>query len=148
SVPPGDEKDIPAAALASKKNYQPTMDDDQKRHIIRSYYACTTYMDDMVGRVFETMDKLKLWDNTIVVFIGDHGWHFGEHNWWAKASLFEESCNAPLIFYVPGAKPGVGKRTVEFVDIYPTFAELCGLGSVAGLEGTSLRPLLNDPNLA
>jgi iduronate 2-sulfatase len=146
-VPPGDEKDIPPAALASRKNYQPDMTLDEKKHIIRSYYACTTYMDDMVGRVFATMEKEHLWDNTIVIFIGDHGWHFGEHNWWAKASLFEESCNAPLIIYAPGMKPAVSAKIVEFLDIYPTIADLCSLPPPPQHEGTSLAPLLKNPTL-
>src|SRR5262249_36531885 len=93
-VPPGDEKDIPAAALQSRRNYQPDMPPDQQRDIIAAYYACVSYVDDRIGRVFAAMDRLKLWDDTIVVYIGDHGWNFGEHHWWAKASLFEESCRA------------------------------------------------------
>jgi len=146
-VPAEDEKDIPPAALASKKNYQPDMPVDRKKRIIRSYMACTTYMDDMVGRVFATMDRLHLWDNTIVVFIGDHGWNWGEHNWWAKASLFEESCNAPLLVYVPGM---AGDRScsliVEYVDLYPTFVELCALPAPQQGEGRSLVSLLRDPD--
>src|ERR1051326_8020009 len=105
-VPPGDEKDIPPAALQSQRNYQATMSEQRKRDIIAAYYACVSYVDDRIGQVFATMDRLKLWDNTIVVFIGDHGWNFGEHNWWAKASLFEESCRAPLIVAAPGVKGG------------------------------------------
>ncbi len=146
-VPPGDEKDIPPAALASKKNYQPDMPEEQKKKIIRAYMACVTYFDSELGHVLDAMDKNNLWDNTVVVFIGDHGWNFGEHNWWAKASLFEESCKAPLMISAPGAKPGHTAHVVEFLDIYPTVAELCALTAPPQSEGKSLAPLLQDPNM-
>jgi uncharacterized sulfatase len=145
-VPPHDEDDIPKAALASKRNYQPEMPDQTKREIIASYLACVTYMDAQVGRVLAALDHLKLSDNTIVVFIGDHGWHFGEHNWWAKASLFEESARPPLIVAGPQVKSGqVCPRVVEYLDIYPTLAEVCGLPKPPQGEGKSFAPLLKNP---
>lgn len=144
-VPADDERDIPQAALASKKNYQPDMPTKTKQEIIASYYACTTYFDAEVGEVMKTMDRLNLWDKTIVVMIGDHGWHFGEHNWWAKASLFEESCHAPMMIASPGVKPGVSPRVVEFLDIAPTITSLCGLAPLPQHQGKRITPLLNDP---
>jgi uncharacterized sulfatase len=144
-VPPGDEKDIPPAALASQRNYQPAMSDERKRDIIAAYYACVSYVDDRIGQVTTAMDHLKLWDNTVVVYIGDHGWHFGEHNWWAKASLFEESCRAPLIVASPGVKSQSScPRVVEFLDIASTLVELCGLPAMPQGQGKSFAPLLSD----
>jgi uncharacterized sulfatase len=102
-------------------------------------------MDAQVGRVLDTIDRLNLWENTIVIFIGDHGYHLGEREWWNKNTLFERSCRAPLLIAAPGAKPGVARGIVEFVDLYPTVAELCGLTAPANLAGRSLRPLLRDP---
>jgi uncharacterized sulfatase len=146
NVPPGDEKDIPPAALASRANYRPEMPDDLKRDIIAAYYACVTYVDDRIGQVFSAMDRAKLWDDTIVVYIGDHGWSFGEHNWWAKASLFEESCRAPLIVAAPGVKAGsTCGRVVEFLDIAPTLSDLCGLPAMPQGQGRSFAPLLSEP---
>ena len=106
-----------------------------------------TFVDAQVGRVLEAVDRLGLRDNTIVVLWGDHGYHLGEHGLWRKNSLYEESARAPLIFRVPGLEPNQSDclRLVEFVDIYPTIADLAGVGMPEGLSGVSLRPLLEDP---
>jgi uncharacterized sulfatase len=148
-VPAGDEKDIPPAALASKRNYQPDMPEQKRREIIRAYLACTSYFDEKVGEVTAALGRNHLYDNTIIVLIGDHGWNFGEHNWWAKASLFEESCRAPLIIVAPGAKTKTScPRVVGFVDLYATLADFCHLPPPPQGQGRSLAPLLSDPNLA
>ena len=103
-------------------------------------------MDAQLGRVLDVLDNGRLWDKTIVIFVGDHGYHTGERKWWNKNTLFERSCRAPFIIAAPGAKGGQSCRSlVEFVDLYPTLAESCGLKAPAGLAGKSLRPLLADP---
>ena len=119
--------------------------DVERLEFLHAYYACTSYMDAQVGRLLDTLDRLKLWDNTVVIFLGDHGYHLGERNWWNKNTLFDRSCRAPLIIAAPGVKPGTVRGLVEFVDLYPTIADLCGVTAPAGLAGQSLRPLLADP---
>ncbi|HYT90718.1 MAG TPA: sulfatase [Gemmataceae bacterium] len=121
--------------------------DREKREFQRAYYAGVTFMDAQVGKVLDALDRLKLWDNTIVIFIGDHGYHLGERGWWNKSTLFELSARAPLLVWAPPMKaPGKScARLVEFVDIYQTVTDLCGLKAPAGLEGLSFRPLLDDP---
>ncbi len=124
--------------------------DRDKREFMRAYYAGISFMDAQLGKVMSAMDQLKLWDNTIVVFFGDHGYHLGERNWWNKSTVFELSARAPLIVVAPPMKAR-GKnceRLVEFVDIYPTLTELCGLPAPDNLEGTILRPLLDAPSRA
>jgi uncharacterized sulfatase len=122
--------------------------DQEKREFLHAYYAGISFMDAQVGRLLDALEKNQCADNTIVVFIGDHGYELGVRGWWNKDTLFERSCRAPLIVRVPSAK-GNGKATtalVEFLDIYPTLAGLCALGDVPKqLEGTSFRSVLDDP---
>jgi arylsulfatase A-like enzyme len=119
--------------------------DRERREFLRAYYACTSYMDAQVGRVLATLDRLQLWESTVVVVLGDHGYHLGEREWWNKNTLFERSCRAPLLIAAPGVKPGVARGLVEFVDLYPTVADLCSLTPPPNLAGQSLRALLRDP---
>jgi len=123
--------------------------DRECREFMRAYYAGISFMDAQLGKITDAMDKLELWQNTIVVFFGDHGYHLGERGWWNKNTLFELSARAPLIVVTPEIKTaGRGcSGIVEFVDIYPTLADLCELSPPANLEGTSFKPLLNDPEL-
>jgi arylsulfatase A-like enzyme len=120
----------------------------EAREVIRAYYASITYADYNVGRVLDALERLKLRDNTIIVFWGDHGYHLGEKGKWSKHnSLFEIGTRVPLMIVMPGAK-GNGKaspRVVEAVDLYATLADLCGLPRPPGIAGESLKPLLNNP---
>ncbi len=115
----------------------------------RAYMACVSYVDDCLGLVFETLDKSKYKDNTIVVIIGDHGWHLGEKLRFRKNTAWEESCRTPMIIHVPGMNASVKtKRTVNLLDLYPTLAELCNLPVPEHCDGKSFKPLIKNPEIA
>jgi uncharacterized sulfatase len=115
--------------------------------LFRAYCAATSYMDAQLGRVLDALDKQGLWDKTIVIFVGDHGYHTGERQWWNKNTLFERSCRAPLIIAAPGMKGGQTTRSLtEFVDLYPTVADFCSLKLPHTTAGSSLRPTLTNPS--
>jgi len=118
------------------------------RKLIHGYYASVSYVDAQIGRVLDTLERLKLSDNTIVILWGDHGWHLGDHGLWCKATDFETATRAPLILRVPGMKtPGrATSALVEFLDVYPSLTELAGLPLPAHLEGKSFVPQLGDPD--
>jgi arylsulfatase A-like enzyme len=124
--------------------------DQQARTAIHGYWAATSYVDAMVGLLLEELDRLDLRRKTVVVFWGDHGWQLGEHGFWCKHTNYEVAARVPLIISVPGQSPigTTSPRLVEFVDIYPTLADVCGLEVPDGLEGISFRPLLEDPHRA
>lgn len=116
----------------------------QLRH---GYAACVSFTDAQIGRLLDALDREGLAGNTVVVLWGDHGWQLGDHGLWHKHTNFELAARAPLLISVPGrSKAGVKcEAPVEFVDVYPTLADLCGLPEPAGLAGVSLKPFLDDP---
>ena len=146
--PSDDEADIPLPARnGSVPGYAITATPDQRRAAIRGYLACVSYVDAQVGRMLDALNRLKLADNTIIIFAADHGWHLGEHHLWHKRSLFEESARVPFIVCAPVAKANGQRSTslVELLDIYPTLCDLAGVPAPSVLQGKSLRPLLGDP---
>ena len=150
-------KDAPDYAIlpgGELRNYhgipKTSIPDDLARQLRHGYYASLSYMDAQVGAVLDELKRLGQDKNTIVVLWGDHGWKLGEHDAWCKHSNVENDTRVPLLLSAPGMK-AAGKHTdalVEFVDIYPTLADLAGLPLPAHLEGTSFKPLLDDPNRA
>lgn len=117
------------------------------KEAVQAYLATTTYVDTQIGRVLDALEKSPYRDNTIVVFLTDHGLHLGEKLHWQKTTLWEEGTHTLLMFRAPGITKagGVSERFVSLLDIYPTLAELCGLTPPAYLDGRSLVPLLKNP---
>lgn len=129
---------------------RPPLDPDLQRTLIHGYYASVSYVDAQIGRVLDELDRLELSDNTIVVLWGDHGWHFGDHGAWTKHTNYEEANRIPFVIFAPGVvAPGSSTgQFAETVDLYPTLAELAGLPPPEvpqSLDGTSLAPVLRDP---
>ncbi len=121
---------------------------DFAKTLRHGYYACISYTDAQIGRLLDALDKEGLADNTIIVLWGDHGWQLGEHGLWHKHTNFEIAARAPLLISVPKSKTAGQKCTapVEFVDVYPTLADLCGLPAPTGLTGMSLKPFIENPS--
>jgi len=120
-------------------------ENNQWRNLVRSYLACTSFVDAQVGRLLAALDEAGLADNTIVVVWGDHGWHLGEKEITGKNTLWDRGTKVPLIFAGPGVKAGQRcAQPAELLDIYPTLIELAGLPARTDLEGLSLAPQLQD----
>lgn len=122
--------------------------DLDKREFLRSYYACTSFMDAQVGKLLDALEESGQLDNTLILFFGDHGYHLGEHNWWNKVTIFEKGTAAPFIVVDPASdKRGVRSEAMfEFIDIYPTLAEVTGLSNIPEyLDGKSFAEVLNNP---
>ena len=122
--------------------------EEEVLELIHGYYASVSFVDAQVGKLLDELDRLGLRENTIVVLVGDHGFHLGEQAIWAKHSLFELSLHTPLIVSAPGQRTR-GAATgalVELVDIYPSLAELAGLEPPPRTDGESFVPLLDDPD--
>jgi len=148
-VDPPDASPFPPQAVPSG-GYMPAfnaMDDSDRLEFLRCYAACSTYVDTQIGKVFDAMDELGLWQNTIVILYTDHGYHQGERGWWNKALLDTYDAKVPLTAYVPQMpfSDVVCTGVVELVDIYPTLTELAGIQPPVSLEGESFVPLLQNP---
>jgi iduronate 2-sulfatase len=120
------------------------MDIRRQKKALGGYYACVSYMDAMTGQVLDALETAGLADSTIVIFTSDHGYHLGEHDFWAKVSLLDESSGVPLIISVPGMKPAVCNSLVELQDLYPTITRLCGLTPPSGIQGKDISKMLTD----
>ena len=122
------------------------MPDTLALKLVRAYRACVSYIDSLIGELMQALKETGLDENTIVILWGDHGYLLGEHKLWCKHITFNKPLQVPLLLSAPGFKTGQRtNRLVEYVDIYPTLCELAGIDKPDHLEGTSLVPLLQDP---
>jgi iduronate 2-sulfatase len=124
--------------------------DSITRKLIHGYYASVSYMDAQLGRVIDELKRLGMFDNTIIVLWGDHGWHLGDHGYWTKHTNYEQANIIPLIVVAPGVGiPGSStNQLAETVDVYPTLTELAGLGKPVApqpIDGLSLVPVMHNP---
>ncbi|MEO2019766.1 MAG: sulfatase [Fuerstiella sp.] len=143
---PGDWDDIPKLGINYKTSLNMKMDVRRQKKAMGGYYASVAFMDAQVGKVMAALKKAGIEDRTIVIFTSDHGYHLGEHDFWAKVSLRDESAGVPLIISVPGRKPAVCHSLVELLDLYPTVSQLCGLEVPDRLQGRDISPMMDDPS--
>jgi iduronate 2-sulfatase len=129
----------------STDKYQIT--ENRGKILKHGYAACVSYIDAQIGKVLKKVEELGLDKNTVIVLWGDHGWHLGEYGIWGKYTNFDRALNSPLIIKTPEISlPGTpSKSIVETVDLFPTFADLCGLPLPRYLEGKSIKPIIEDP---
>jgi arylsulfatase A-like enzyme len=116
-------------------------------NMIHGYYACVSLIDAQVGRLTAKLKELDLYDNTIIVLWGDHGWKLGEYGDWCKHTNYELDTRIPVIVRIPKIKAGEGWKSdaiVETVDIYPTLCDLAGLDLPDHLQGSSFRKVLES----
>lgn len=145
--PPDDLADVPLAAGVHDTVEDRLLDPDQKRAVIRAYYAAVSYVDACVGQVLNTLDTTGQRENTVVALCSDHGYLLGEHRQWRKGALFEEATRAPLIISGPGVRPGVVAEPTELIDLHATLLDLAGLKVPNQLESKSLKPVLQRREL-
>ena len=142
---PGDWDDIPKPGINYKTSENMKMDIRRQKKAVGGYYAAVRFMDAQVGKVMAALKAAGLENKTIVIFTSDHGYHLGEHDFWAKVSLRDESSQVPLIVSVPGKEPAVCDSFVEMLDLFPTTVSLCGMDVPARLQGKDISKLLDDP---
>jgi arylsulfatase A-like enzyme len=145
-----DLKDLPAEGVRMAKpdgDHALILKSGRWKDAIQGYLAAISYSDAMVGRLLDAFNKSPYRDNTIVCFLSDHGWHLGEKQHWRKFALWEEATRAPFIWVVPGLTKANVKceRAVDFMTIYPTLMDLCGLPTPSHVQGRSIRLLLEKP---
>ena len=111
---------------------------------MHDYLATVKAVDESVGRILDYLEKDGLAENTIVVYSSDQGFYLGEHGWFDKRWIFEESVRTPLLVRWPGVtKPGsVNKDLVSNLDFAETFLDAAGVAIPADMQGKSLRPIL------
>lgn len=112
-----------------------------QKQLIRAYYACISYTDAQIGKIIAALKEKKIYDQTIIVIIGDHGYHLGDLNLWTKQTNFDWATRAPMLIKAPN-QITMGYQTdalVEFVDIYPTLCDLANLPIPDSLAGTSIK---------
>lgn len=121
------------------------LNEEKQRELIHGYYACVSYIDAQIGLIMEYLKKSGLEKNTVVVLMGDHGWHLGDHGIWNKHTNFEQATRTPLIIHSPEIKSGTSNSSpVELLDVFPTLCDLSGIEKPKHLQGISLLPILKN----
>lgn len=120
----------------------PRTPEDTKQQLA-DYYACITGLDHHIGRIFEALKAGGQWENTIIVFTGDNGLSMGEHGLFGKQNLYEfGGMHVPLVIAGPGITKGRSEALAYLMDLFPTFADYGGAKLPEGVEGRSLRPVI------
>lgn len=141
---------LPRQVASSREIYQYTRTDSTSadafhREARHAYFACVSFIDAQIGLVLDQLRQSGLTDNTVIVLLGDHGWHLGEHDFWGKHTLMQQATHAPLLVAMPKVKGATTASIVEFVDLYPTLCDACGIAKPKHLQGLSFMDVLRQP---
>ncbi len=148
-----DLEDVPAIAhrvrnLDGVENHKWVLEAGRWKEGVQAYLASTSFADAMVGQLLHALDRSGRAEDTIIVLWSDHGFHLGEKQRWRKWTLWQRTTHVPLIVIAPGVT-SPGSRTnkpVSLLDVYPTLTELAGVATPQHVEGTSLVPLIRNPD--
>jgi arylsulfatase A-like enzyme len=142
--------EIPEAALWSGILPTREVTVEERRQLVASYRAMTSFMDAQAGKVLDALEQMKLTENTLVIFTSVTGFHLGDHgNLWGASSLFERAVRVPLIIAGPGVIAGqASPRVVELVDLAPTILDVCRVKPLRMTDGKSFAALLKQPTAA
>jgi arylsulfatase A-like enzyme len=113
--------------------------DSVQLQLIHGYYACISFVDAQIGRLIQALKEKDMYDNSVIVFVGDHGWQLGEHNLWAKHCNFQTSLKVPLLLKYPGQQQKQKiESVVELIDLFPTLCALSNIETPDHTQGKSL----------
>ncbi len=150
-LPPTDPYDLddlplPALNTLGGEDQAAVEEANQWEAAVRGYLAATTFVDDQLGRLLDSLDDSPHGRNTIIVFTSDHGFFLGQKRHWRKQVLWNHCTHVPLVIVAPGTTtPGtVCDSAVSLLDIFPTLADLSELPRLSQMEGESLVPMLED----
>lgn len=121
--------------------------EDDTRHAIAGYYGCISFVDAQIGRLVQALDDTGRADDTLVIYVSDHGEMCGEHGMWGKSCFYEASVRVPLIIRHPDhprSEAAHIRDIVELVDLFPTIAALAGDDTNHQIDGESLLPLVDS----
>lgn len=123
------------------------MSEDTARILKHGYYASVSYVDALLGNLIAHMKEIGIYENTIIIIWGDHGWKLGDHNSWGKMTNYNIDLQVPMIIRYPNQE-NRGAQTfeiTELVDMFPSLCEIAGVEVPDYMQGTSFVPLIKDP---
>ncbi len=111
---------------------------------VKDYLRCIDSVDENIGRLLDYLEEADLAENTVVIYSSDQGWYLGEHGWYDKRWMYEESFRTPLIIRWPGVTKAGSQNAdlVQNLDYAQTFLDICGVKSPRDMQGASIVPLL------
>jgi arylsulfatase A-like enzyme len=117
------------------------------KKVIKAYYGDVSLLDEQVGTLVEQMKAAGLYENTVMIFLSDNGYHLGNHGLGNKITMHEESVRVPMFIHSPllTVKSAKSEALVSSLDVFPTIIDFAGASAPPQLMGKSLRPIMNAP---